>query len=170
MRCWLGLMSVLVSLALPAAGTAHPSLSPGAQLDRIFRLGTLYAATDERDMRHCGDPTAAIPCATAVEDVQTVAREYLVATGSIRQASLSSFGQSIRTNLLHEFQRYYLAANAFGLGNHSAYVQQLRQAITQAAAASTRLGERPSFNYTMTLARCASWQLRLRFPGENPCD
>jgi hypothetical protein len=156
--------------AMPGVTDARARLTPGAQLDRIFRLGTLCVATDERDMRHCDDPASVTRCGTAIENLQTKAITWLNATGRIPQSELSSFGRTIRTNLLHEFQRYYLAADAFGRGIQAAYVAQLRQAVSQGAAASTRLAARPFFNYLMTLARCGAWQIRLRVPGESPCE
>lgn len=157
----------VAAIAVVGPAGAQAATTGRAQLDNVFRLGTLYTATSERDMRNCErDGT----CVAAIQSEQSIARTWLDATGRISQAGLSTADRSTRSSLLYEFQRYYLAADAFGRGLKGAYVQDLRQAIQYGAAASTKLGDRPWFNYMMTLAQCGAWQLKIRVIGENPCD
>lgn len=164
-RALVGVAALAVALTLPGAGAPTTvRRSDSAQLNRVFAFGLFWMTTSDRDLRECSTD-----CRVEARALSTRAAEWQAAATDVPVVGLTTRQRFARTNSFQMFRRYNLAGRAYLTGVYRNYISQLRQAITQGAAAATRLGFESLFNYNMTVAGCSGWKLALRRPGADPC-
>jgi hypothetical protein len=150
-------------VGLVLCGTAS---ADDASLNKRFSTMLMLTAWADRDARQCTDAD----CTFWIQNAQTRA---LIGMGFMRKeppAYLSAAGRAAEQNAMKAFYAYFRAEAAFLTGDYSGYMNQLKEAITQANAANTRLGRSQAwFALVMISAGCPNWQTAIRAYGIDPC-
>jgi hypothetical protein len=158
---------LLAFTSAPANARGDGTNNAANDLVRSVMGGLLLVSGDDRDMRRCDQTN---DCTFRIQQARSQALLFMAATRRVPSSQLSPLGRRVQANGFEAFRRYFLAAGDFQAGSYGLYSAQLKQAITQGAAAATRLGQTRWFTTVMVLAGCGTWRIALRIPGDAPCQ